>query len=74
MPEVPAVLIHLGVAWRYHGLPLWAGEHVHWCPVSYVPCEMTCSIEPDLTRRDGTLCGGMAKCDDCVRSLSTPLS
>lgn len=43
------------------------GHHVHSCPHCYehVPCNDTCSVEPDLTLDDGTPCGAYCVCDAC---------
>ena len=44
------------------------GNHVHSCPSCYehVPCEMRCSVEPDLTLDDGTLRGAFLDCEACA--------
>lgn len=41
--------------------------HLHACPECYedYPCELDCTLEPDLEREDGTPAGGYFKCDRC---------
>lgn len=43
------------------------GGHVHRCPVCAepVPCEDSCTIEPDLVLDDGTPCGLHHICEEC---------
>ena len=42
-------------------------KHFHPCPhcFEYVPCEMACTLVPDLELRDGTPCGSHVLCDAC---------
>jgi hypothetical protein len=49
------------------------GGHAHGCPVCYenVPCEDTCSIEPDL-ELDLTERGAYVTCDVCAAKAATP--
>jgi hypothetical protein len=50
------------------------GGHVHGCPACYekVPCSEVCSIEPDLTLDDGTLCGAYVTCAGCEPPFIKP--
>jgi len=49
------------------------GGHFHHCPNCYraMPCEMECSIEPDLAS-EGRLFGAHARCNDCGSEEPTP--
>lgn len=49
--------------------------HQHKCPECYnsYPCDMDCTIEPDLEDAWGRQYGSYCKCDNCEKSLSEDL-
>lgn len=61
--------------WCGTHVPTLTGGHVHPCPNCYrrMPCEMTCSIEPDLSY-GGKLSGAHATCDECEPCASAVIT